>query len=79
MGGQFSLKLGECDRIVYQLCLFLKEWSDSSLSLRLRIDQERGGLKAPAAAFVVDERALRFPKSSPLGCALFALHPSHMS
>lgn len=73
MGGQFSLKLGVCDRIVYHVFFFHLVCFDSSLSLWHRPAKR---LKAPAAAFVVDARAPRFSVSSLLCCSLHC--PSHM-
>lgn len=56
MGGQLSLKLGVCDRIVYQFVFFFSSvlWQ-SSLSYSDSASTSKG-LKALAAAFVVKAR-----------------------
>lgn len=75
MGGQFSLKLGVCDRIVYLFFFFLVCF-DSFLSLCSASTSKE--LKALAAAFVVKARTLGFYVSSSLCCSLFALAVSRV-
>lgn len=76
MGGQFSLKLGVCDRIVYFFFCF-----DSSLSLSALHRPAKGGLTALAwFAFVVDAHTpWGFSVSSSLRCSAVCTRRSHVS
>lgn len=80
MGGQLSLKLGVCDRIVYQFVFFFLSsvLRQSSLSYSDSASTSKG-LKALAAAFVVKARDPEVFRIFLLFAALCLHSPSRMS